>query len=150
MQRVLFLASIGLAFAAGSVTTRLLPQANAAAETITPQLVHVGELAADSLGMASGTGMRSKNFVSADGMTLAIQAGNALKHQHPNTNEFQYILEGSGTRWLGDKEVKVKAGDLLIIPKGTTHGGTKSDGAPLKAIAIKTPPQGPDDTKPVN
>lgn len=150
MQRVLFLASVGLAFAAGAATSKLLPSANAAGETITPQLIHVGELTPESLGMPSGTGMRSKGYVSADGMTLAIQLGNAPKHQHPNTNEFQYILEGSGTTWLGDKEVQVKAGDLLIIPKGTTHGGTKTNGAPLKAIAIKTPPQAPDDTKPVN
>ena len=41
------------------------------------------------------------------------------KHMHPNTNEIQYILEGTGTIWLGDKEVKVKPGDLVVIPKGT-------------------------------
>ena len=66
---------------------------------------------------------------------------------HPNTNEFQYILEGTGTIWLGDKEVRVKPGDLIIIPKGTPHAGTKPDGAVFKAIAIKTPPQGPQDTR---
>jgi mannose-6-phosphate isomerase-like protein (cupin superfamily) len=66
---------------------------------------------------------------------------------HPNTNEFQYILEGTGTIWLGDKEVHVKPGDLVVIPKGTAHAGTKPDGRPFKAIAIKTPPQPPGDTK---
>jgi mannose-6-phosphate isomerase-like protein (cupin superfamily) len=69
---------------------------------------------------------------------------------HPNTNEFQYIVEGTGTIWLGEKEVRVKPGDLVIIPKGTAHGGTKPDGVVFKAIAIKTPPQGPDDTKLLN
>jgi len=29
----------------------------------------------------------------------------------------------------------------------TPHGGTKPDGRPFKTIAIKTPPQAPDDTK---
>jgi mannose-6-phosphate isomerase-like protein (cupin superfamily) len=62
----------------------------------------------------------------------------------------QYILEGTGTIWLGDKEVQVKPGDLVIIPKGTAHGGTKPDGRPFKTIAIKTPPQAPDDTKLLN
>jgi mannose-6-phosphate isomerase-like protein (cupin superfamily) len=66
---------------------------------------------------------------------------------HPNTNEIQYILDGTGTIWLGDKEVHVKPGDLVIIPKGTAHGGTKPDGRPIKAIAIKTPPQPAGDTK---
>jgi len=37
--------------------------------------------------------------------------------------------------------------DLVIIPKGTPHGGTKPDGRPFKTIAIKTPPQAPDYTK---
>jgi mannose-6-phosphate isomerase-like protein (cupin superfamily) len=66
---------------------------------------------------------------------------------HPNTNEIQYILEGTGTVWLGDKEVQVKPCDLIVIPKGTPHAGTKPDGRPFKAIAIKTPPHAPDDTK---
>ena len=69
---------------------------------------------------------------------------------HVNANEIQYYLEGTGTIWLGDKEVPVKPGDLVIIPKGTPHGGTKVTGRTIKAIAIKTPPQKPDDVKMVN
>ena len=78
---------------------------------------------------------------------MSIQDGNVPKHMHPNTNEMQFILEGTGTIWLGDKEVTVKPGDLVVIPKGTPHGGNKPIGRPTKAIAIKTPPQAPDDTK---
>jgi len=89
-------------------------------------------------------------FVSVDGATISIQDGSPPKHLHPNANEIQYILEGKGTIWLGDKEVAVKQGDLVIIPKGTPHGGTKPDGRTIKAIAIKTPPQAPDDTKLLN
>ena len=46
--------------------------------------------------------------------------------------------------------MQIKPGDLVIIPKGTAHGGTKTDVAPFKAIAIKTPPQAPDDIKLLN
>ena len=46
-----------------------------------------------------------------------------------------------------NKEERVKPGDLIIIPKGTPHGGTKVTGRTLKAIAIKSPPQAPDDIK---
>ena len=80
-------------------------------------------------------------------MTISIQMGNVPKHMHPNTNEMQYILEGTGTIWLDEKEVRVKPGDLVIIPKGVAHGGTKPDSGVFRAIAIKTPPQKPDDTK---
>ena len=145
MKRALFLASVTAAFVAGGGAARLLPQAQAA-DPMMPQIVHILDLNGEALGMASGTGLRSKMLVSADGATVSVQDGNVPKHMHPNTNEMQYILEGTGTIWLGDKEVRVKPGDLIIIPKGTAHGGTKPDGRTFKAIAIKTPPQGPNDT----
>jgi mannose-6-phosphate isomerase-like protein (cupin superfamily) len=151
MNRAVFLGSVTLAFIAGATLTRVLPTFQAqAANELTPMVIHVPELSGDALGMASGTGLRSKAFVIQDGMTLAVQAGPVPKHYHANANEIQYYLEGTGTIWLGDKEVQVKAGDLVIIPKGTVHGGTKTEGAPFKAIAIKTPPQAPDDIKLMN
>src|SRR5215212_9271398 len=148
MNRLAITLSLAAAFAAGCSVTHLLRPA-IAAENITAQVLHTGELEGDKLGMPSGTGMRSKLFVAADGMTISIQDGNVGKHMHPNTNEIQYILDGTGTIWLDDKEVRVKPGDLVVIPKGTAHGGTKPDSgsAPIKAIAIKTPPQAADDTK---
>ena len=146
MKRAVFVASVAVAFAAGGAASRYLPQAFAA-EPITAQIIHVPDLTGDALGPASPTGFRSKMFVSAEGMTISVQDGNVPKHLHPNTNELQYILEGTGTIWLGDKEITVKPGDFVVIPKGTPHGGSKPNGRALKAIAIKTPPQAPDDTK---
>ena len=151
VKRAFYLGSIALAFAAGANISRLQPQAQAATE-MTPMVIHVPDLSGDKLGLASGTGLRSKGIVVQDGMTLSVQAGPVPKHLHVNANEIQYYLEGSGTIWLGDKEVHVGPGDLVVIPKGTAHGGTKPDaGSPqFKAIAIKTPPQAPDDVKPLN
>jgi mannose-6-phosphate isomerase-like protein (cupin superfamily) len=146
MNRLVATLSIAAAFAAGCGVTHALRPA-LAAESIAAQIIHTQDFSGDALGPANAGGMHSKMYVSADGATISIQDGNVGKHMHPNTNEIQYILEGTGTIWLGDKEVKVKPGDLVIIPKGTAHGGTKPDGRPLKAIAIKTPPQAPDDVK---
>ena len=146
MNRVAITLSIAAAFAAGCGVTHLLRPA-LAAENITAQVIHTQELEGDALSPAAPNGMRNKLFVAVDGATVAIQDGNVPKHMHPNANEIQYILEGTGTIWLGDKQVTVKPGDLVVIPKGTPHGGTS---APLKAIAIKTPPQAPDDTKLLN
>ena len=61
MHRALFLGSIGLAFVAGAMTSRLSPQAQAANE-LTPMVIHVPDLAGDKLGIASGTGLRSKKM----------------------------------------------------------------------------------------
>ncbi|MBR0751543.1 cupin domain-containing protein [Bradyrhizobium jicamae] len=146
MNRIATTLSLTAAFAAGCAVTHVLRPA-LAAENITAQIIHTGEMQGDALGNANNVGFRSKMFVAADGATVSIQDGNVPKHLHPNTNELQYILEGTGTIWLGDKEVTVKPGDLVVIPKGTPHGGSKPNGRALKAIAIKTPPQAPDDTK---
>jgi mannose-6-phosphate isomerase-like protein (cupin superfamily) len=149
MNRVATTLSIAVAFAAGCGVTYLLRPA-LAADTIMAQVIHTGELEGDALSPANAGGMRNKTFVSVDGATISIQDGSPPKHLHPNANEIQYILEGKGTIWLGDKEVQVKPGDLVIIPHGTPHGGTKPDGRTIKAIAIKTPPQTPDDIKLLN
>ena len=146
MNRLATALSIATAFAAGCGVTHLLRPA-LAAESITAQVIHTGEMEGDKLGDANKVGFRSKTFVSADGATVSIQDGNVPKHMHPNTNEMQFVLEGTGTVWLGDKEVTVKPGDLIVIPKGTPHGGNKPSGRAIKSIAIKTPPQAPDDTK---
>jgi mannose-6-phosphate isomerase-like protein (cupin superfamily) len=146
MNRTATTIAIAAAFAAGCGVTHLLRPA-LAAENIMAQVIHTGELSDDALGQPNAGGTRSKMFVTADGATISVQNGMVPKHMHPNTNEMQYILEGTGTIWLGDKQVTVKPGDLVVIPKGTAHGGTS---APLKAIAIKTPPQAPDDTKMLN
>ena len=144
MNRIVFFSSVALAFVAGVGASRLSPPAQAANE-LTPMVIHVPDLAGDALGMASGTGLRSKTIVMQDGMTLSVQAGNVPKHKHADANEIQYYLEGTGTIWLGDKEVRVGPGDLVIVPKGTPHGGTKPDTGVFKAIAIKTPPQAAND-----
>ena len=149
MNRIAITLSIATAFAAGCGVTHLLRPAYAA-ENITAQVISTGDLEGDKLSALNAGGMRNKLLVSADGVTIAIQDGSPPKHLHANANEIQYILEGTGTIWLGDKEVTVKPGDLVVIPKGTPHGGTKPVGRTIKAIAIKTPPQAPDDTKMLN
>ena len=149
MNRLTAAFALATAFAAGCGATHFLRPA-LAAENLTAQVIHTGELEGDAISAANAGGMRNKTFVSVDGATISIQDGSPPKHLHANANEIQYILEGTGTIWLGDKEVTVKQGDLVVIPKGTPHGGTKPVGRTIKAIAIKTPPQAPDDTKLLN
>lgn len=149
MNRIATTLSIALAFAAGCAVTHVMRPA-LAADTISAQVIHTGDLEGDALSPLNAGGMRNKTFVSVDGATISIQDGSPPKHLHANANEIQYVLEGKGTIWLGDKEVAVTKGDLIIIPKGTPHGGTKPDGRTIKAIAIKTPPQKPDDVKLLN
>jgi len=149
MNRIATTLSIAAAFAAGCAVTHFLRPAYAT-ENITAQVIHTADLEGEALSAPNASGMRNKLLVSLDGITVSIQDGNTPKHLHANANEMQYILDGTGTIWLGDKEVAVKPGDFVIIPKGTPHGGTKVTGRTIKAIAIKSPPQAPDDVKLLN
>jgi mannose-6-phosphate isomerase-like protein (cupin superfamily) len=142
------LACSAFAFAAGFAAAHWLPNARAADEVIAPQIINVMTLADSDLAPPPLSGdFRSKTFVVADGVTIAVQTGNVARHMHPNTNEIQYIVEGTGKFWLGDTEREVKPGDLIVIPKGVAHSGTVPVSGKFKSIAIKTPPQKPGDTK---
>jgi mannose-6-phosphate isomerase-like protein (cupin superfamily) len=94
--------------------------------------------------------MNSKLLVKTDNATVAVQSGNVAKHMHPKTDEIQFIIEGSGSMWLGNERKDFKPGTLIIIPKGTAHAGTVVTSGPVKAIAIKIPPQPQDDVVFIN
>jgi len=112
-----------------------------------PAVIHVGQMtAADFPPKAPNATVAVKMVAVTDTGAIQLQYGHVAKHYHANANEAQYIVQGSGMFWLGDKQVKVGPGDLILIPKGTTHGMPDSD---YMAIAIKSPPQAPDDAHPV-
>jgi mannose-6-phosphate isomerase-like protein (cupin superfamily) len=150
-----FVAPLALAFVAGAsfqpLVERLMPEAHAQAPAaLTPALIDIAAIKEAELPTTPNPDLRSKTLVVTESGTLAVQMGNVAKHFHANANEIQYIVEGSGTAWLGDKKVEIRPGMLLIIPKGTHHAGTESTSGRFKAIAIKLPPQDPKDTTFVN
>src|SRR5207244_10479562 len=79
MNRTAIALSIATAFAAGCCVTHLLRPA-LAAESITAQVIHTGELEGDALSPVNAGGMRNKTFVSAEGATISIQDGSPPQH----------------------------------------------------------------------
>jgi quercetin dioxygenase-like cupin family protein len=51
---------------------------------------------------------------------IAPRQSNPL-HVHPNSAEYLHVLAGSCEHRVGDKWVRVKAGDTLRIPQGVPH-----------------------------
>ena len=153
---------IGLAFAAGiavsPITQRLLPQAHAQASapaaappaTLAPMIIDIAALKDADLMATPFPDLRNKGLVTTANATIAVQMGNVAKHFHTNSDEIQYIVEGTGTAWLGDQKREIRPGMLIIIPKGTHHAGTEVTSGRFKAIAIKIPPQAATDTTFVN
>lgn len=138
-----------LAFGAGLAVARVPQTASAAMPALQPAVIDLAAITPADLpppGTATPN-LRAKSLVAADGATAAIQIGTVFKHYHADANEIQYVISGSGTEWLGDKQVPLHAGMLLIIPMGTPHAGTTDPN--LKVLTIKTPPQAPTDTHPV-
>ena len=137
-----------VAFGAGVAFSHPPQTARAAAPPLQATVIDVAAITpADLPTPAPATpNNRSKLVALADGATVQVQMGTVPKHFHADANEIQYVVSGSGTEWLGDKQVPLKAGTLLIIPMGTPHGGTTD--ANLKIVAIKTPPQAATDFHP--
>ncbi len=152
---------VALAFVAGialsPIAQRLLPDAHAQASAPTaappglaPMIIDVAALKDADLNATSNPDLRAKGYVATPNGTIAVQIGNVGKHFHTNADEIQYIVEGTGTAWLGSEKREIRPGMLIVIPRGTHHAGTEATSGRFKAIAIKLPPQDPKDTTFVN
>ena len=139
-----------LAFVAGLAMSpfahELVSRAHAAAPPITSAVIDLAAIKHADLPKTSNPEMNTSMLVVTDNATVQLQSGNVKKHIHPKTDEIQYIIEGSGEMWLGNERKPFKPGTIIIIPKGTAHAGTIVSSGPVKALAIKIPPQPPDDT----
>ncbi len=146
--------TIAAAFAAGLVASplaqRVVSSAQAQAAPLTPVMIDLAALKHADLPTTPNAEMNARGLVTTDNATIGIQSGNVAKHIHPKTDEIQYIIEGSGAMWLGSERREFKPGTLIVIPKGTPHAGTLVTSGPVKAIAIKIPPQPKDDIVFVN
>ncbi len=52
---------------------------------------------------------------------LAKFHGEFVWHKHDNEDEMFYVLKGSFTMQLRDKNIEVKENEFIIIPKGVEH-----------------------------
>jgi quercetin dioxygenase-like cupin family protein len=149
MRRLIYVAAIPAAFAAGLFVSRSIPPAwaQAPATKVSAQIIDVAAMTDAEIGpQAPNMGTRrSKLLVITPGGTIAIQSGNVPKHYHIGSEEIQYVISGSGTFWLGSEQHQIHPGDLIIIPKGTIHAGNIATSGEFKVLAIKLPPQAPDD-----
>jgi mannose-6-phosphate isomerase-like protein (cupin superfamily) len=141
--------AVSAAFIAGLLASPLVehavPQAHAQAVPLAPAMIDLISIKHADLPTTANPEMNARSLVTTENATIGLQSGNVAKHMHPKTDEIQYILEGTGAMWLGGERREFKPGTLIIIPKGTAHGGTLVTSGPVKAIAIKIPPQPKDD-----
>lgn len=143
--------AIVASFAAGTVAAPFLPHmmqsAHAAAAPAAPQLIDVAAMKSADLPLRPNSDLRTLTVYSTPDGSIAVQSGTVPKHTHQQNEEVQYILEGSGSMWVGNERRDFRPGMLVVIPRGVAHGGAS---APYKALAIKLPLPVAGDTQPVD
>ncbi len=68
-------------------------------------------------------------------------------HKHHKSEEIYHVLEGNGIVIVGEKRFKVKAGDTILIPPGTSHQAQNTGETPLRILCCCSPPYSHDDTE---
>ena len=56
------------------------------------------------------------------GLTVFAPGARHHPHRHPNAEEAQYLIQGSGLARVGDKDIVQHAGDTVFVPRDEWHG----------------------------
>lgn len=81
-------------------------------------------------------------------MVIGLEAGQAIPVHHPHSDVTITILEGEVTLVSGDEDLEhAGPGAVLLAPAGSARGMRASK--KTIAIAVASPPPGPDDHKEV-
>jgi mannose-6-phosphate isomerase-like protein (cupin superfamily) len=60
-------------------------------------------------------------------------------HAHVGTDKMYYVLDGEGVFLLEDRELPMRAGDLLVAPEGVPHGVRNTGQRRLLVLAALAP-----------
>jgi quercetin dioxygenase-like cupin family protein len=56
------------------------------------------------------------------GITTFPPGGRHDIHRHPHAEEVEYLIEGQGIARVGDVDVRMEAGDVVVARAGEAHG----------------------------
>lgn len=96
----------------------------------------------DSLLAPSGTENVYNSVIASDSLTssfIIVIKKEVKKHKHAFHSEHVYVLEGEGDMVLGDKNIHIKKGDLIFIPKNTPHALKVTSLIPVKVLSVQAP-----------
>jgi mannose-6-phosphate isomerase-like protein (cupin superfamily) len=70
----------------------------------------------------------------------AFESGQAhALHAHSNMDKMYVVIEGEGVFLLEERELPMRAGDLLVAPDGVPHGVRNTGTGRLLVLAILAP-----------
>ena len=56
------------------------------------------------------------------GLTVFAPGARHEHHRHPNAEEAQYLIKGSGIARVGDDDIRQGPGDTVFVPANEVHG----------------------------
>jgi len=73
---------------------------------------------------------------------VEIKAGQRNQaHSHPNCEELLYVASGRCVHAVGEEEHELGPGDLVAIPRGTSHQAVVTGDEPLRAVICYSSPR---------
>jgi len=71
---------------------------------------------------------------------LRIPPGEGFpRHLHPGSEDIIYVLRGRAIFSLGEEEVEVSAGEIIVIPENIPHSAVNRTKRDLEAVVIQAP-----------
>ena len=100
-----------------------------------PSVIHPADHAAyDTSRMAKSTIFESARLLVG---LNAFEPGQEHRlHAHAGMDKVYSVVEGAGVFLLEDRELPMRAGDLLIAPEGVPHGVRNTGASRLLVLAI--------------
>jgi mannose-6-phosphate isomerase-like protein (cupin superfamily) len=74
-------------------------------------------------------------------MTLSPgQSTGGPDNRHPDSDQWLYVVSGSGRATVDGEDVRFEAGELLVIEAGETHEIENDGDEPLETLNLYVPP----------
>ncbi|HYM16745.1 MAG TPA: cupin domain-containing protein [Dehalococcoidia bacterium] len=64
-----------------------------------------------------------------------------VEHTHPECEEVVFVLEGEVEHTLGDQRTTLRAGDLIVVPRGVPHQLINVSAASVRACIVFSSPE---------
>lgn len=87
----------------------------------------------------SGTYVKQLESDSLSSCFVIVIPSHVKLHKHAWHSETVSVLDGEGLMRLGEKQFKIKKGDLVFIPCNTPHAATSTGNVPLKVLSVQSP-----------
>jgi quercetin dioxygenase-like cupin family protein len=129
------------AFTLGALVNSFLTVARAADAGVKPGVMNINELLnRETLAFHSPGGWVQPLTSSPSASLAFIKQTTVAAHSHSGSDEFVYVLRGTGVATIANRSQQVRSGDLLIIPRGVIHAFKVSKGT-VDLLAFFSPPK---------